>query len=145
MVLCDNVFAFGYLDKILCFPPNAWPSVGTAFPPSWLLVFSQRGRLGARSLGPAPCNVAPRTSRLPDRVQAAPGSSGLSRACAHPLPPFSCLRCQEDESPAIVGWSPLPSRALGPGPLCLNEASWNRDSRSSWRPVAGIREYLLTG
>lgn len=43
---CVNVFVFGYLDKILCFPPNARPSVGTAFPRSLGLVLSQPGRLG---------------------------------------------------------------------------------------------------
>lgn len=31
-----RVFVFGYLDKILCFSPNARPSVGTAFPLSQL-------------------------------------------------------------------------------------------------------------
>lgn len=123
LVLCDNVFAFGYLDKILCFPPNAWPSVGTAFPLSWLLVFYQRGCLGSRSLEQTRCSVTPCTSRRPDGLLLVPGSSRLARVCvcAHvractPAVPLSHPRCQEDESAAIVGWLLLPGRALGLGP-----------------------------
>lgn len=32
LVSCADAFAFGYLDEILCLPPHAQPSVGTAFP-----------------------------------------------------------------------------------------------------------------
>ena len=69
LAVCGRVFAFGYLETVLCFPPNARPSVGPALP------------LGAAALPGRPLGLLPREPG-PQRVL-------LFRAAPRP----ACVPC----------------------------------------------------
>lgn len=123
-VSCADMFAFGYLDKILCLPPHARPSVGTAFPASWLLLPS----VGESALllvttdfveNHASCEGAPWAGSQPQPPP--PHCRVCAHACMFAVPcrPDSCPRCRGKD---------LGASLVGPGPwaLLLDEATRQR-------------------
>ena len=113
-VSCADMFAFGYLDKILCLPPHARPSVGTAFPASWLLLLPAWGSLRSSSSQQTSWRITPPVRGLPGR---APSHS-------HLLPIAGCVHTRVC-SQCPVALIPVPDAeertwehlwwALGPG------------------------------
>lgn len=132
LVSCADAFAFGYLDKILCLPPHAQPSVGTAFPASWLLLLPAWGCLGSSSSQQTSWRVTPPVSRLP--------GWNPSHSHLHLVTPYVCVRtpvcvrastpacaCAAHDRPVSQGAKERTLHphlwALGPGHFCLDEAT----------------------
>lgn len=154
LVSCADAFAFGYLDKILCLPPHAQPSVGTAFPASWLLLLPAWGCLGSSSSQQTSWRVTPPVSRLPGWN---PSHSHLhlvtpcvcvrTPVCVH-MPvcthPCVCVRHARVCVQLTTALFPVPGAkertlhphlwALGPGHFCLDEAT---PYRSPWTEEPG--------
>lgn len=126
LVSCADAFAFGYLDKILCLPPHAQPSVGTAFPVSWLLLLPAWGCLGSSSSQQTSWRVTPPVSRLP--------GWNPSHSHLHLVTPYVCA-CEHARVcvQLTAALFPVPGAkertlhphlwALGPGHFSLDEAT----------------------